>query len=94
MVWKQFLDAQSWLTTRKAFIRTTAVISMVRYILGLGNRHGENISLDSVCGDTVHVDFNCLFNKGETLENPERVPSRLTYNLREYLESPGVPLEF
>lgn len=42
---------------------------MVGYILGLGDRHGENILLDSTCGDTVHVDFNCLFNKGKVLIN-------------------------
>ncbi len=29
----------------------------------LGDRHGENILFDSVTGDTVHVDFNCLFEK-------------------------------
>lgn len=38
-------------------------MSMVGYILGLGDRHGENILFDSESGDTVHVDFNCLFNK-------------------------------
>ena len=38
-------------------------MSMVGYILGLGDRHGENILLDSTIGDCVHVDFNCLFNK-------------------------------
>ena len=54
---------------------------MVGYILGLGDRHGENILLDSICGDTVHVDFNCLFNKGESFEWPERVPFRLTQNM-------------
>jgi hypothetical protein len=32
-------------------------------ILGLGDRHGENILFDSTNGDCVHVDFNCLFNK-------------------------------
>lgn len=36
---------------------------MVGYIVGLGDRHGENILFDSSCGDTVHVDLNCLFNK-------------------------------
>lgn len=36
---------------------------MVGYTLGLGDRHGENILFDSVSGDCVHVDFNCLFNK-------------------------------
>lgn len=29
----------------------------------LGDRHGENILFDSMTGDTVHVDFNCLFEK-------------------------------
>lgn len=36
---------------------------MVGYILGLGDRHGENILFDSLTGECVHVDFNCLFNK-------------------------------
>lgn len=29
----------------------------------LGDRHCENILLDGTTGDTVHVDFNCLFDK-------------------------------
>lgn len=78
---KAFPDAQSWFFARTAFIRSTAVMSMVGYILGLGDRHGENILLDSMCGDIVHVDFNCLFNKGESFEWPERVPFRLTQNM-------------
>lgn len=48
---------------RVAYARTSAVISMIGYILGLGDRHGENILFDSTNGDTVHVDFNCLFNR-------------------------------
>ena len=46
-----------------SYSRTAAVMSMVGYILGLGDRHGENILLDSTNGDLVHVDFDCLFNK-------------------------------
>lgn len=37
--------------------------------------------LDATTGKTVHVDFNCLFNKGETLDFPEVVPFRLTHNM-------------
>uniref|UniRef100_S4P785 Serine/threonine-protein kinase ATR n=5 Tax=Pararge aegeria TaxID=116150 RepID=S4P785_9NEOP len=76
-----FSDPYGWYQARSAYIRTTAVMSMVGYILGLGDRHGENISFDSTNGDTVHVDFNCLFNKGESFEWPERVPFRLTHNM-------------
>ena len=49
--------------SRLGYCRTAAVMSMVGYILGLGDRHGENILFDSTNGDCVHVDFNCLFNK-------------------------------
>ncbi|KAL7294393.1 hypothetical protein TKK_0012398 [Trichogramma kaykai] len=83
--WFQFAfpDPYGWYEARIAYIRTAAVMSMVGYILGLGDRHGENILIDSKCGDCVHVDFNCLFNRGETLEWPERVPFRLTQNMVE-----------
>ncbi|XP_011875240.1 PREDICTED: serine/threonine-protein kinase ATR [Vollenhovia emeryi] len=76
-----FPDSYGWYEARTAYIRTTAVMSMVGYILGLGDRHGENILFDSKCGDCVHVDFNCLFNRGELLEWAERVPFRLTHNM-------------
>ncbi|XP_030832739.1 serine/threonine-protein kinase ATR-like [Strongylocentrotus purpuratus] len=78
---KTFTDPTSWYLSRLAYARTMAVMSMVGYILGLGDRHGENILFDSTNGDCVHVDFNCLFNKGETFDWPERVPFRLTHNM-------------
>ena len=54
---------------------------MVGHVVGLGDRHGENILFDCKTGDAVHVDFACLFDKGLELELPERVPFRLTQNL-------------
>ncbi|XP_055592827.1 serine/threonine-protein kinase ATR-like [Uranotaenia lowii] len=77
----RFSNPHNWFQARSSYIRTTAVISIVGYILGLGDRHGENILFDATNGDTVHVDFNCLFNKGETFEIPELVPFRLTHNM-------------
>ncbi|CAG2218942.1 ATR [Mytilus edulis] len=78
---RTFQDPTSWYNARVSYARTAAVMSMVGYILGLGDRHGENILFDSTNGDCVHVDFNCLFNKGTTFEWPERVPFRLTHNM-------------
>ncbi|CAL1526088.1 unnamed protein product, partial [Lymnaea stagnalis] len=78
---RTFPDPTSWYSARVSYARTTAVMSIVGYILGLGDRHGENILFDSTTGDCVHVDFNCLFNKGETFEWAERVPFRLTHNM-------------
>uniref|UniRef100_A0A8C4H1Z7 Serine/threonine-protein kinase ATR n=1 Tax=Dicentrarchus labrax TaxID=13489 RepID=A0A8C4H1Z7_DICLA len=78
---RTFADPTSWYSSRSAYCRSTAVMSMVGYILGLGDRHGENILFDSFTGECVHVDFNCLFNKGETFDVPEVVPFRLTQNM-------------
>lgn len=58
-----FLSCVFRYSSRSAYCRSTAVMSMVGYILGLGDRHGENILFDSFTGECVHVDFNCLFNK-------------------------------
>ncbi|KAI6034535.1 hypothetical protein BKA83DRAFT_672562 [Pisolithus microcarpus] len=78
------------LPVRLSYGRTAAVMSMVGFILGLGDRHCENILLDTNTGDVVHVDFNCLFEKGKTLETPERVPFRLTQNMTDGLGVTGV----
>jgi serine/threonine-protein kinase ATR len=78
---EMFPEPSTWFTNRQAYARTTAVMSMVGFVLGLGDRHGENILYDATCGDTVHVDFNCLFDKGRTFEVSEKVPFRLTQNI-------------
>jgi serine/threonine-protein kinase ATR len=56
-------------------------MSIVGHVLGLGDRHGENILFEEDNGGTLHVDFNCLFDKGLTFEKPECVPFRLTHNI-------------
>jgi len=54
---------------------------MVGHLLGLGDRHGENLLMDDAGGEQVHVDFDCLFDKGLSLSRPEVVPFRLTANV-------------
>ncbi|KAF9534591.1 hypothetical protein CPB83DRAFT_754578 [Crepidotus variabilis] len=85
-----FPEPTAWLASRLTYGRTAAVMSMVGYILGLGDRHCENILMDMNSGDVVHVDFNCLFEKGKQLETPERVPFRLTQNMVDGLGVSGV----
>ncbi len=77
----QFPDPTQWYHNREGFARSCAAWSMVGYLVGLGDRHCENILLDEGNGEAVHVDFDCLFDKGKTLEVPERVPFRLTSNV-------------
>ncbi|KAJ4806265.1 Serine/threonine-protein kinase ATR [Rhynchospora pubera] len=76
-----FSEPAAWFRARLAYAHTTAVWSMVGHIVGLGDRHGENILFDSTSGDCVHVDFSCLFDRGLLLDKPELVPFRLTQNM-------------
>ncbi|THU91880.1 hypothetical protein K435DRAFT_967914 [Dendrothele bispora CBS 962.96] len=85
-----FPEPSAWLHSRLNYGRTSAVMCMVGFILGLGDRHCENILMDENCGDMIHVDFNVLFDKGKTLETPEIVPFRLTHNLVDGLGVTGV----
>jgi serine/threonine-protein kinase ATR len=77
----QFPEPAEWFEARQAYTQTTAVYSMVGSVLGLGDRHGDNILLDCWTGEALHVDFNCLFWKGETFQVAEKVPYRLTGNV-------------
>ncbi|KAL5033391.1 hypothetical protein BDV3_000378 [Batrachochytrium dendrobatidis] len=76
-----FPEPSKWLASRLTYSTTTAVMSMVGHIVGLGDRHGENILFDELTGACLHVDLNCLFGKGLEFEKPERVPFRLTHNM-------------
>ena len=78
---EKFPEPGSWFTARLRYTRSCAVMSMVGHVLGLGDRHGENILFEEGNGGTLHVDFNCLFDKGLTFEKPELVPFRLTHNM-------------
>ena len=77
----QFVDAMHWYSAKQHYARSTATMSMVGAMLGLGDRHGENIMLDELTGSVVHVDFNCLFDKGLKFAKPEKVPFRMTHNM-------------
>ncbi len=77
----QFPNPTAWFAARLRYTRSCAVMSMVGTILGLGDRHGENVLLEEGNGGIFHVDFNCLFDKGLTFAQPERVPFRLTHNM-------------
>eukprot|EP00871_Galdieria_phlegrea_P003003 jgi/Galph1/3703/GphlegSOOS_G2332.1 len=75
--------------TRTRFTYSCAVWSMIGHIIGLGDRHGENILIDMTSGECIHVDFACMFDKGLTLKVPEVVPFRLTQNILDAMGPTG-----
>lgn len=87
---EQFSDPSAWYMARNSFTRSSAVMSMVGYIVGLGDRHCENILIFKENGSVLHIDFDCLFEKGLTLPTPEIVPFRLTQNMVDAMGISGV----
>ena len=66
-------------------------MSIVGYILGLGDRRPSNIMLDRVSGKIIHVDFGDCFEVSMKREKfPEKVPFRLTRMLIKALEIGGI----
>ncbi len=59
------------------------------WLLGVGDRHLDNILLDARSGELVHIDFNIVFERGRQLRVPELVPFRLTPVLAAALGAPG-----
>ncbi|KAF2473193.1 uncharacterized protein BDR25DRAFT_257421, partial [Lindgomyces ingoldianus] len=85
-----FPEPEAWFAARLRYTRSCAVMSIVGHVLGLGDRHGENVLLEEGNGGTFHVDFNCLFDKGLTFEKPELVPFRLTHNMVDAMGPQGI----
>ncbi|OTA80433.1 hypothetical protein M434DRAFT_401759 [Hypoxylon sp. CO27-5] len=78
---EHFVDPDEWFAKRTAYTRTTAAISILGHVLGLGDRHGHNILLDSKTGEVVHIDLGVAFEMGRVLPVPELVPFRLTRDI-------------
>ncbi|EOB13117.1 Protein kinase rad3 [Nosema bombycis CQ1] len=78
---KNFNTPYNWYMARDNYTKTYAVMNIMGWFMGLGDRHADNILFDINVGDTVHVDLNCIFESSKKLSIPERVPFRLTQNV-------------
>ncbi|XP_046801392.1 serine/threonine-protein kinase ATM isoform X1 [Lucilia cuprina] len=67
-----------WFERRLAYINSVATTSMVGFILGLGDRHLQNILIDEKTAEVIHIDFGVAFEMGKLLATPEVIPFRLT----------------
>ncbi|KAL1302378.1 hypothetical protein AAFC00_002781 [Neodothiora populina] len=86
-LFERFDDPDEWFEKRLAYTRSTAAISILGYVLGLGDRHTQNILLDEKSGEVVHIDLGVAFEAGRILPIPEVVPFRLT---RDIVDGMGV----
>ncbi|XP_011302537.1 serine/threonine-protein kinase SMG1 isoform X2 [Fopius arisanus] len=89
-IWCNSINAGNWWQATKSYSYSVAVMSIIGYIIGLGDRHLDNVLVDLNTGEIVHIDYNVCFEKGKTLRVPEKVPFRMTPNIKTALGVTGV----
>ncbi|KAI8848058.1 FAT domain-containing protein [Chytridium lagenaria] len=95
ITWLKSKNSEVWLDRRTNYTRSLAVMSMVGYILGLGDRHPSNLMMDRLSGKIVHIDFGDCFEVAMHREKfPEKVPFRLTRMLIKAMEVSGIEGNF
>jgi len=72
VLWLKSQNSEQWLDRRTNYTRSLAVMSMVGYILGLGDRHPCNLMLDRVSGKIIHIDFGDCFEVAMDRKNFQR----------------------
>ncbi|GFO15198.1 serine/threonine-protein kinase atm [Plakobranchus ocellatus] len=87
---ERFVEPDHWFERRLTYTRSVATNSIVGYILGLGDRHVNNILIDVETAELVHIDFGIAFEQGRILPTPETVPFRLTRDIVDGMGIPGV----
>lgn len=60
------------------------------YVVGLGDRHVQNILIDLQTAELVHIDLGVAFEQGRILPTPETVPFRLTRDIVDGMGISGV----
>ncbi|XP_074653906.1 serine/threonine-protein kinase mTOR-like [Tubulanus polymorphus] len=91
ILWYKSPSSEVWFDRRTNYSRSLAVMSMVGYVLGLGDRHPSNLMLDRMSGKICHIDFGDCFEVAMTREKfPEKIPFRLTRMLISAMEVTGI----
>ncbi len=95
VLWLKSKSSEAWLDRRTNYTRSLGVMSIVGYILGLGDRHPSNLMLDRITGKIIHIDFGDCFEVAMHRDKyPERVPFRLTRMLTYAMEVSNIEGSF
>ncbi|XP_063705543.1 serine/threonine-protein kinase ATM [Culicoides brevitarsis] len=78
---EHFLTPGTLFERQYAYTNSVATNSIIGYILGIGDRHVQNILLDITSTEVIHIDFGIAFEQGKCLPTPETIPFRLTRDI-------------
>lgn len=84
---ESYPDPADWHARQLSYTRSCALMSIVGWMIGLGDRHLSNILIDSKTAELIHIDFGYVFEASKLLPTPELMPFRLT---RDIIDGMGV----
>ena len=91
IIFEKSFDSKDWFYKRANYSRTLAVMSIIGYILGLGDRNLNNILMNNENCKIIHKNFDSCFEIANKRNKfPEKVPFRLTRTLIKALDIVGV----
>lgn len=77
--WIKSPNPGTWLARVDNYTKSTGLMSMTGYVIGLGDRHPSNMMVQRESGRVIHIDFGDSFESAKTRRLfPEKVPFRLT----------------
>ena len=95
ILWLRSPNAETWVKRVSTFSKTSALMSIVGYIIGLGDRHPSNLMIHKYTGSVIHVDFgDCFEFARERVRFPELIPFRLTRFMVKALGPNGIDGSF
>ena len=91
ILWHNSVSSESWIIRRGTYTKSLAVMSVVGYVLGLGDRHPSNLMLERSSCNILHIDFGDCFEVAMHRDKfPEKIPFRLTRMLVMAMEVSGI----
>ncbi|EAX90926.1 PIKK family atypical protein kinase [Trichomonas vaginalis G3] len=94
-IWLKSISSREWVTRILNFSQSSALMSVIGYIIGLGDRHPSNLMLHNASGALIHVDFGDCFEVSKIrIRFPETIPFRLTRMMISALGPSGIEGDF
>lgn len=63
--YEYFHQPSLWHKSKQAYAKSVATSSIVGYIVGLGDRHVQNILIDTQTAEVIHIDLGVAFDQGK-----------------------------
>lgn len=91
LMWLNSPSSREWVSRTMRFTESSALMSIIGYVIGLGDRHPSNLMIQRLTGSVVHIDFGDCFEAGtKRIKFPEKVPFRLTRLMKRAFGPTGI----